>query len=205
MIEHNIVSYHNDDTRFLPLYDNSRKHSKNILPLQLQEIQSSKEFNKFLKYKHPRISRCWGERYENCQILKSSNKNKCSKSYITVRDPSIYYDTTSNTTDENMELKKINSNTFIDNTRIPNYQFKINSAPDYYQFSNKIVHHERLDTLQKYDPQNKIDFKTYHDNDIIEGFEDSSTYSSDKQSNYNTFILIILLLVLFVLLYKYYN
>jgi hypothetical protein len=204
-----LKNYHKYDPQYNPIYNDSREYAVNIQPITLQEKNNSDDYKLFLKHNYPRISRCWGERYENCQILKG-DKNLCSKSFLTTRDPAPYLE--NDITDEikpfndidnvssmntNSKLKKINSNTLYDVTRIPidnKLNLVVDRTPDTldnnYKSCNLNVKKNDIDIMNK---------NIYHDSDIIEGYDNTG------MDNYNFKYLIIYLIIIIILVYILYK
>lgn len=179
-----VRNYHLYDPQYNPIYNDSREFVKNIQPITLQEKINSDDYKLFLKNHYPKISRCWGERYENCQVLRG-DKNLCSKQYITTRDPAPYLERdikdeikASNDNDNvsNMNLKKINSNTLYDVSRIPidnKLNMIVDKTPD-------ILNHPSIrKTCESKISKNDYDDifvnrNLFRDPDIVEGFSNSN-------------------------------
>lgn len=191
-----VRNYHLYDPQYNPIYNDSRVYVKNILPITLQEKINSDKYKLFLKHSHPNISRCWGERYENCQILKG-DKNLCSKQFITTRDPAPFLER--DITDEikpvndndnisKMNLKKINSNTLYDITRIPidnKLNLVIDKTPDI--LDHPLINKTCESDIKKNDTKDLlINRNLLHDPNIVEGFGNNN-------------LILIVLIIVFVL------
>jgi hypothetical protein len=114
------------NTKYNPIYDDTRKHTKNILPITLDNNSKHKE----IKKDNNIIHKCWGEKYENCNEYKNKNR-ECYLSSYNVVNPKNYYEISKD--NKINSLKKINSNSIYDNTRIPidnRLNMKIYNSPD---------------------------------------------------------------------------
>jgi hypothetical protein len=66
-----VISYDDSDPRFHQNIKDSHEYIKNIYPLHFKKrCHNSSEYEKLVKYDFPLINRCWGERYEDCTVLK---------------------------------------------------------------------------------------------------------------------------------------
>lgn len=66
-----LISYDNLDPRYNLNIEDSDEYTKNIYPLHFsKKCHDSKDFENLVKYDFPLVSRCWGERYENCAVMK---------------------------------------------------------------------------------------------------------------------------------------
>lgn len=66
-----LISYDDSDTRYHLNIEDSDEYTRNIYPLHFSKrCHDSDAYEKLVKYDHPLISRCWGERYEHCSVMK---------------------------------------------------------------------------------------------------------------------------------------
>lgn len=66
-----VIDYDRRDPRFGFTIEDSDEYTRNIYPLHFKKkCHNSQEFDDLMKYDWPVISRCWGERYENCAVMK---------------------------------------------------------------------------------------------------------------------------------------
>lgn len=73
--ESRLISYDNSDPRYNLNIEDSDEYTKNIYPLHFsKKCHDSEEYEHLVKYDFPQVSRCWGERYENCAVMKKYGK-----------------------------------------------------------------------------------------------------------------------------------
>jgi hypothetical protein len=79
-----IISYDDSDPRYDLNIEDSDEYTRNIYPLHFsKKCHDSKEYENLIKYDYPLVSRCWGERYEHCAVMKKYGKNCNSQDSIT--------------------------------------------------------------------------------------------------------------------------
>ena len=125
-----IIKYDDKDPRYRFTIEDSDEYTKNIYPMHMREAcNTSKSYADFAEYEFPLISRCWGERYEHCAVLKPVTHNGIVESaYCSCPKCAMgFYDTIDDTlgdaiiTDNQIgfaNYKKQNSSTIYDKTRI---------------------------------------------------------------------------------------
>lgn len=151
-----VIQYDRRDPRFGLTIEDSDEYTKNIYPLHFRKrCNDSQEYDHMVKYDWPMISRCWGERYENCAVLKRySDKCKnespfveaghcaCAECAMTLYGPiedSMGYarvDLGTNAVNDKetlvrSEFKEQNESTIYDRTRIMNTDnLIVDKSPD---------------------------------------------------------------------------
>ena len=66
-----VIGYDDSDPRYNLNIEDSDEYTRNIYPLHFSKrCHDSEEYENLVKYDHPLISRCWGERYEHCAVMK---------------------------------------------------------------------------------------------------------------------------------------
>lgn len=126
-----VIKYDNKDPRYRFTIEDSDEYTKNIYPMHMKEAcNTSKSYADFAEYEFPLISRCWGERYEHCAVLKPVTHNGIVESaYCACPKCSMgFYDTIDDTLGDAImtksggisfaNYKKQNSSTIYDKTRI---------------------------------------------------------------------------------------
>jgi hypothetical protein len=72
-----VIAYDDSDPRYNLNIEDSDEYTKNIYPLHFSKrCHDSKEYENMVKYDHPLVSRCWGERYEHCAAMKKYGGKK---------------------------------------------------------------------------------------------------------------------------------
>jgi hypothetical protein len=117
-----LVNYNNADTRYGFMIQDSDEYNTTIYPLRIQELCTGSKDPVW-----PRGVGCGGERYEHCKHLKKYDKEQFDCGFF-IYDMDDYA-----STDSNFLPKKLNTNSFIDRSRIsvakyPNLQ--IDHSPD---------------------------------------------------------------------------
>lgn len=71
-----IISLDDSDPRYNLNIEDSDEYTRNIYPLHFSKrCHKSKEYQDMVKYDFPLVSRCWGERYEHCAVMKKYGKD----------------------------------------------------------------------------------------------------------------------------------
>lgn len=84
-----IITLDDSDPRYHLNIEDSDEYTRNIYPLHFSKrCHDSEDYEDLVKYEFPLISRCWGERYEHCAIMKRSGE-KYEKSEDGITRPVI--------------------------------------------------------------------------------------------------------------------
>jgi len=72
-----VISYDDSDPRYNLNIEDSDELVRNIYPLHFsKKCHDSDEYENLVEYEYPLISRCWGERYENCAKMNRQGLNR---------------------------------------------------------------------------------------------------------------------------------
>lgn len=131
--ESKIINYNDDDPRYGFTIKDSDEYNERIYPIGLKRECSDKcRFMQSIKDKYPQVTRCWGERYENCVDIYTMHNLYCKRCKEKLYDPdsptidnnpAISRNTRSSISNEkdflkNFAPKSMNNNIFYDKSWI---------------------------------------------------------------------------------------
>lgn len=141
-----IINYNDNDPRYGFTIKDSYEYNESINPIGLNRSCNDKcNFLKEIEAKYPPITRCWGERYENCVDINTVHDIKCERCKDNTYCPdgptilinaSISNETRSRISDKkdidkHFKPRVLNNRTFYDKSRINKYD--INRAEKFEQ------------------------------------------------------------------------
>jgi len=141
-----IINYNDDDPRYGFTIKDSDEYNESIYPIGLKRDCTDKcIFMQAIKDKYPLVTRCWGERYENCIDIYTMHDLYCKRCKEKVYNPdsptfddnpTISRNTRSSISNDknilrNFTPKNINNNTFYDKSWINKYDINTESIENF--------------------------------------------------------------------------